>query len=185
MHTPLPVALFSRVHTRGTAPESFLRELIAWGRSEDAEVFAANDTFDIYNVVSGTLGPWESALHRRAVMLEVLRVLAGFESSWNWSEDYDRTNPREDNDLTKSAGICQCSADSMVLRPSLRDYAQRHGIGSATAFRRVMVQDHLFAIGYTARLLRVTTRHHGPVRDRHILPWLRRDAVRAFVSVLE
>jgi hypothetical protein len=37
---------------------------------------------------------------------------------------------------------------------------------------------------YTARLLRHTTRHHGPVRDHHIDPWLRRDAVREFEELL-
>ena len=53
--------------------------------------------------------------------------------------------------------------------------------GSCDSFIRTTKSNHVFAIDYCARLLRITTRHHGPVRDRFIHPWLRRDAVDEFM----
>jgi hypothetical protein len=35
---------------------------------------------------------WDDLQHRRAAMLEVMRVHAGFESSWNWKQGVDTTN---------------------------------------------------------------------------------------------
>ena len=46
---------------------------------------------DMYASVITELGPFEDILHRKACMLEVMRVLAGFESSWKWN-----TGPRHD-----------------------------------------------------------------------------------------
>ena len=43
--------------------------------------------------VAGVLGPFGNDMSlRRAAMLEVMRVHAGFESSLNWKEGVDRTN---------------------------------------------------------------------------------------------
>ena len=44
--------------------------------------------------------------------------------------------------------------------------------------------NHRFAIEYGARLLRFTTKHHGPVRDSHINEWLKRDALTEFMGFL-
>ena len=74
-----------RVLNRGVPPDSFLDELVAWGRSAPDEIFAPNANTDVYSNVVAVLGPWQDLRHRRAVMLEVMRVLAGFESSWNWN----------------------------------------------------------------------------------------------------
>ncbi len=174
----------SRVADRGIAPASFIDDLVKWGRNAPDTVFAVNAKFDIYSAVRPELGPWKGLLHRRAVMLEVLRVLGGFESSWNWNESYDRSNPREKDDLTKSAGIFQVSADSMGIDPSLKHFATAYGANKPDAFQYFMKTNHEFAIGYTARLLRFTTKHHGPVRDGFINPWLRRSAVEEFISLI-
>src|SRR5260370_31353923 len=75
------IATKQHVLNRGIAPDDFLEELVTWGKRSPDEIFAPNQFSDIYSSVINTLGPWEGIPHRRAVMLEVLRVLAGFESS--------------------------------------------------------------------------------------------------------
>lgn len=86
------------VANRGVPPDSFLRELIAWAPGAPAEIFAPNlNPADIYAAVRLELGPWHGAQHRKAVMCEVLRVLAGFESSWRWNCGRDLNNPSEDS----------------------------------------------------------------------------------------
>lgn len=74
------------VSNRGVAPDSFLDQLVDWGKAAPEEIFMPNAFSDVYSSVRNTLGPWEGIGHRRAVMLEVMRVLAGFESSWDWNE---------------------------------------------------------------------------------------------------
>ena len=75
------IATKQRVLNRGVPPDAFLDELVAWGKEAPDEIFAPNNHVDIYSSVVGVLGPWQGIPHRRAVMLEVMRVLAGFESS--------------------------------------------------------------------------------------------------------
>ena len=87
------VACREKVFDRGRPPVAFLNELVDWGVSAPAEIFARNDRTDIYSVVGAELGPFTNDLERRAAMLEVLRVLAGFESSWHWNAGVDTTNP--------------------------------------------------------------------------------------------
>src|SRR6478609_6236155 len=103
--------LKSKVAKRGTPPDSFLAELVAWGRSAPEEIFAPRrddpHEVDIYTHLKPVLGPWQSPLHRRAVMLEVLRVLAGFESSWRWDCGRDVTNSTSVTPTTIEAGAWQ------------------------------------------------------------------------------
>src|SRR5580693_1899343 len=101
------VAAKQRVANRGVPPDSFLDELVAWGKTAPDEIFAPNSFKDIYSSVFSTLGPWDGLQHRRAVMLEVMRVLAGFESSWNWNEGRDVTNPTSVTSDTIEAGAWQ------------------------------------------------------------------------------
>jgi len=190
MNPPPPIpreytALRSAVHTRGIPPESFLAELVAWGRRAPDVIFTKNNNWDIYDAVWLKLGPYETTLHRRACMLEVLRVLAGFESSWNSNEGRDLSNPASNKPETTEAGAWQVSADSLRYGRDLASLMiDRTGHLDPEDFQAAMKRDHEFAMEYTARLLRHTTRHHGPVRDRHITPWLRRDAVREFEKLL-
>ena len=179
-------AFFHKVHNRGASPEQFIAEMIEWAKKEASDVFAPNDRFDIYDIVKPVLGPWDSLLHRKAVMLEVLRVLAGFESSWKWLEGADVTNPAENSVWTWSAGPFQISANSMNLDQSLKTFAQKQIWSTDPGqFRVAMMHDHLFAFGYTARLLRVNTNHNGPVKRKEILPWLKKDSVSAFMDELK
>ena len=82
-----------KVLNRGIPPDAFLNELVDWGRIAPDEVFAQNEHLDIYSNVVGELGPWVRPLQRKAAMLEVLRLLGGFESSWKRQAGVDTTNP--------------------------------------------------------------------------------------------
>lgn len=172
------IACRQRVHNRGLPPVAFLEELVAWGRAAPADVFERNLAADIYTSVVGYLGPWQSDDHRRAAMLEVMRVLGGFESSWNWRAGRDVTNPTSNTACSEEAGIFQSSGNSMSLSPGLRQLLQ-HASGqiSCQAFIEATKDNHPFALEYCARLLRITVKHHGPIKNGHIHEWLRRDAV--------
>jgi hypothetical protein len=173
------------VYDRGKPPTSFLDELVEWGRIASPEIFAKNDLVDIYSSVRPQLGPWNGDLHRRAVMLEVLRVLAGFESKWNWNEGVDRTNPSSNKPLTEEAGIFQCSCNSMSFSPSLKSLLLSvSGDISCKSFIETSKSNHKFALEYCARLLRFTTNHHGPIKGNHIHSWLSRDAVQEIQEFL-
>jgi len=174
------------VHNRGVPPDSFLNELIDWAKTASDEIFERNNLHDIYSNVATELGPWKNLLHRKAVMLEVLRVLGGFESSWNWNAGVDVTNPNSNTPCTEEAGIFQCSGDSMSFSPKLKSLLQEaSGSHSCEAFILTTKSNHKIAIEYCARLLRCTVNHHGPVKGKHINPWLRRDAVSEFIHFLE
>jgi hypothetical protein len=180
------IACKQKVHNRGRPPESFLNELVDWGATAPGSIFLRNDKFDIYSSVVQELGPWQSDMHRRAAMLEVLRVLGGFESSWNWDAGRDTTNPTSNTPCTEEAGIFQCSGNSMSFSPTLKSLLLSTGSdGSCQSFIETTKRDHRFAIEYCARLIRFTTKHHGPIKNRHINPWLRRDAVQEFQGFLE
>lgn len=175
----------AKVFNRGRAPESFLNELLDWGIEAPDEIFARNDKFDVYSSVVQELGPWQGDLHRRAAMLEVLRVLGGFESSWRWEAGVDTTNPSSNTPCTEEAGIFQCSGNSMGLSPTLKELLLSTGAdGTCASFIVTTKANHSFAIEYCARLLRLTTKHHGPIKGRHINEWLRRDAVSEFQGCL-
>jgi hypothetical protein len=47
-----------------------------------------------------------------------------------------------------------------------------------------MKHDHPLSMEFIARLLRHTTAHNGPVRRHEIDPWLRRDSVKEFQSMI-
>jgi hypothetical protein len=121
------VACKSKVHNRGKPPESFLNEIIDWARSAPEEIFQHNELHDIYSNVVADLGPWQSLAHRKAAMLEVLRVLGGFESSWKWEEGVDVTNPDSNTPCTEEAGIFQCSGNSMSFDATLKVFCCKQG----------------------------------------------------------
>jgi len=156
-----------RVSNRGIPPDAFLDELVRWGKSAPEEIFVPSGAHDVYSNVVGVLGPWQGTGHRRAVMLEVMRVLAGFESSWRWNEGRDISNPASVTATTIEAGAWQVSANSMGFGPELRNLVQaRVGSLDGNAFQRAMKVDHGLAMEYIARLLRRTVNHNGPVK-RH------------------
>ena len=179
------IASKQHVLNRGIPPDDFLDQLVAWGRHAPDEIFAPNPHNDVYSSVVNTLGPWQGALHRRAVMLEVMRVLAGFESSWKWNAGVDTNNPTSVTPDTIEAGAWQVSANSMNFGQELKDLVlAKIGTLDGNQFQKAMKQDHALAMEYIARLLRRTTRHNGPVLRHEIDPWLRRDAVVEFLKLV-
>jgi hypothetical protein len=173
------------VFNRGSPPDDFLNELIEWGINAPDSIFETNINNDIYSVILEELGPWKSIKHRKAALLEVLRVLGGFESSWDWYAGIDTTNPNSNTPCTEEAGIFQCSGDSMAFDIQLKALVQQVcGDHSCESFISATKSNHVFAIEYCARLLRFTVNHHGPIKGRHIHPWLRRDAVQEFMGFL-
>jgi hypothetical protein len=174
------------VFNRGVPPNDFLDELVAWGKSAPDEIFERNAFSDIYSSIFNTLGPWESIRHRRAVMLEVMRVLAGFESSWKWNEGRDVTNSTSVTPDTIESGAWQVSANAMNFGQELKDLVLAQvGTLDGNAFQKAMKSNHPLAMEFIARLLRRTTRHNGPVARHEIDRWLRRDAVAEFRTLLK
>ncbi len=175
-----------KVFNRGTPPESFLNELIDWARQAPDEIFERNNIHDVYSNVTAELGPFTNLLHRKAVMLEVLRVLGGFESSWNFNAGRDITNPTSNTPCTEEAGVFQCSGNAMELDPSLENLLESVAGGQTDCEKFIVVtkQNHPFAFEFCARLLRFTVNHHGPVKHKKINPFLRRDAVSEFQGFL-
>ena len=180
------VACKKKVFNRGKPPDSFLNELIDWAVQAPDVVFARNNLHDVYTNVRAELGPFSDLLHRKAVMLEVLRVLGGFESSWDFNEGRDITNPTSNTPCTEEAGIFQCSGNAMEIHASLTQLLREaaDGASDCETFILVTKQDHNFAFEFCARLLRFTVNHHGPVKRKEINAFLRRDAVEEFQRFL-
>ncbi len=113
------------VSNRGVPPDDFLDRLVEWGAEAPGELFEQNAVYDIYSSISGVLGPYNGLEYRRGVMLEVMRVLAGLESSWNWGEGRDLSIP-PGTLATEEAGAFQVSADSMAFGRELESLVRRH-----------------------------------------------------------
>ena len=177
----------ARVTNRGVPPNSFLTELVEWGIAADEEIFAPNDIpHDVYADVKPLLGPWTSALQRRAAMLEVMRVHAGFESTWNFDEGVDTTNQTSlHNKEGEETGIFQVSFDSTnIANGAMKPFAVAHGIDTIDTFIPKMKADHKLALEYYARLIRVNIRWAGPLIRHEVDPWLSRDSMNEFQTLL-
>lgn len=186
------------VFNRGIPPDSFLTTLVNWGKIAPAAIFAYNrEPNDIYNSIKPELGPWESMLHRRAAMLETMRCLAGFESSWDWTEGVDVTNKSSNKPDTMEAGIFQISYNSRNFGSDLRDMLYAEDIHHGTQFQTVTKADHKFALEYGGRLFRHTHLHNGPLyknrsifppklqgKEHSIYPWLSRESVLELMELI-
>ncbi len=197
--SPRFIATKARVKNRGIPPDEFLDQLLTWGRFAPAEIFAVNaEANDVYDSIWPVLGPWQGQpgsalrlLHRKAVMMEIIRVLAGFESSFKFDEGRDITNATSVTPSTIEAGAWQVSANSKLFGKDLkalvaarvRDYDNDGDIDD-TDFQIAMKLDHPLAFEYIARLLRHTTHHNGPVLRHEIDAWMSKDAVNEFMRLL-
>lgn len=189
--------VYSKVHNRGIPPQSFIEKLVDWAREADKEIFSEEyhgTEPDIYEDLHKH-HPAMSGMDRRAVMCEVLRVLAGFESSWKWTEGRDWNNASSNTAATEEAGAFQCSANSVNFDKSLRYAFNRWAMAfrrsswvnadvSGVNFIRMSKEQPEYAIEHAARLLRFTIRHNGPVDRAEIYPWMRVEAVEEFARAL-
>ncbi len=177
----------ARVKNRGNPPDSFLAQLVVWGRTASDEIFAPNpNPSDIYALIRPILGPWENLLHRRAAMLEAMRVHAGFESSWNWNEGVDTTNQTSmHNRNGEETGIFQVSFDSTFIADhAMLPFAVEKGIGTVGSFIPEMKSNHPLALEYYGRLVRINIKWAGPLLRHEVDPWLSRAAVSEFQELL-
>jgi hypothetical protein len=168
-------------------PNSFLDQLIDAIDPLPDEIFAKDDRRDIYSVMEGALGPWTGLLHRKAVMCEVLRVQAAFESDWKWNEGVDVNNHHSMTHIEgQETGAFQVSADSMAFDQSLRDCVDRAlGSHEPLVFISGMQANHVLAVEYCARLLRFNTTWCGTINDhRQVIEHVSRDAVAEFQTFL-
>lgn len=205
------MSIKSPVHNRGVAPDSFLNTLVSWATSAPEEIFdpkyggSAGEreiygAFAIYRIKNPDrdfpIMRVESSLFRRAVMCEVLRVLAGFESSWNQREGVDVTNPSSNTPATEEAGWFQCSANSVNFHSSLKDLFNWWAQGSmknnwkdmnasGKTFIEMTKEIRVYAIEHCARLLRFTIRHHGPLIRGEVFTHMNGDAIREFMDLIE
>lgn len=176
-----------KVKDQGRPPDSFLNELIDWARGADDSIFAPNTVpLDVYSLVRPELGPWTSPLHRKASMCEVMRVHFGFESSWRWDCGVDTTNKTSMAHIEgQETGIGQVSWDSLRLgNGAMKPYAVAHNIETPEKFIPAMKSNHVLALDYYARLVRVNIAWAGPLIRREILPFLSRESVAEFQSLL-
>lgn len=192
------IATKSKVGEQGHPPDSFLDTLIDCGKAWPDDVCAVNaEPGDIYGKVRSKwiiedgekkevpiLGPWTSALHRKAAMLEVLRVLAGYESSWNWNEGVDTTNAHSmAHPEGQETGAFQVSYDSSGFG-NLRAFLASRSVANATQFIMAMKYDPALACEYAARLLRIRTDWDGPINRGEVQGGVSRDAVAEFQMFL-
>lgn len=188
-----------QVNQHGPAPEDFLTELVQWAIDADPGIFSARPGFDIYDKIKAELGPWESDAHRRAAMIEVMSVLAAFESDYDWKEGVDTSRLGDSTPENTEAGAWQVSSDSRGIAPELADTLTRNKIHNGIQFQQAMKFNHALAMEYIARLLRHSTKANGPLykgaerdairrslRDEKnsIYPWLSRAAVAEFTAAL-
>ncbi|MET3134364.1 hypothetical protein AAKU55_004660 [Oxalobacteraceae bacterium GrIS 1.11] len=170
------------------APNSFLDQLIDTINGLPDAAFEANNLHDIYSVMLGALGPYTGILHRKAVMCEVLRVQAAFESDWHWERGVDPCNASSmAHKEGEETGAFQVSWDSMPNDPSLPAcvdrYAHAHDVDT---FIKAMKENHALAVEYCARLLRFNTRWCGTLNDASmVIAHVRRDAVSEFQGFLQ
>lgn len=207
---PRFAAALAFIDNRGRAPLAFLEELVAWGKTAPAEIFAPNVVaVDAYAVIKSSLATrqgndasgsplylWESPLHRRAAMLELMRVHAGRESSWNWGEGVDKTNARSQRNRNgEETGIFQVSFDSTLLGSNEGKDIMGNWLASnevdddkPETFIPRMKTDHTFAMEFYARLVRVSIAWAGPLL-RHgedsVYPYLKRDSMRELQGYLK
>lgn len=190
------------VYNRGAAPDIFLDELVEWGRKAPDEIFAPNNRYDIYNKASHELGPWTDLIHRKAVMLEVLRCLAAFESSFDWNEGIDTSRASRDTPENSEAGAWQVSYDARHIAPELKAFLIANRIADGLKFQREMKVNHELAMEFITRALRYSTKMNGPLyrgderrntwpnrprlwdEKESIYPWLNREAVGEFRGFL-
>jgi hypothetical protein len=193
--SPWFIAARQPVYNRGSAPDSFIEELSAWGKIAPDEIFAPNDVaVEIYTVIKSRLATkigsdatgapiyhWSTLGERKDALLEVMRVHAGLESSWNWNEGVDVTNASSvANKTGQETGIFQVSFDSELIDHSfMSDFAKANGIADVDSFITKMKSNHALAMEYYARLVRISISWAGPLirnGNNSIFPWINRDS---------
>lgn len=188
MQSLVKECLMRRVYNRGAPKQEVVAEIIAFAKHAPSQIFDVNDKYDIYESLKVELGPYRSLKHRRAVMAEALIILAGFESTWNYLEGRDMT-ANNTGSCVQEAGIYQTSANSTYFGSDLKlllDNQCGNYVGKTECDKFITCTKHdvPFAHEYTARLLRYTTNHHGPIKRKEIHKWVSNSCVQAIERIL-
>lgn len=153
------------VPSRGQPPREWLDTLIDAMLPLSDSLFAPNSYDDVYSLLAPVLGPWTGIPQRKAAMAEILRVLAGEESSWDWQCGADTTAGPE-TPAEEETGAFQVSQNSVLLDKTggLAELLNQH-LGSHTPalFIPAMKAEPALAVEYAIRLLRVSYRWDGPL----------------------
>jgi hypothetical protein len=128
-----------------------------------------------------------------------MRVLAGFESSWNWTEGIDLSRAGADTPENSEAGAWQVSFGSRHFGADLQKLLDAYAVTNGINFQNAMKFNHPLAMSYVSRLLRHSTKENGPLykgsernaireslrgAEQSIYPWLSRAAVAEFEALL-
>lgn len=187
------------VKGRGVPPVSFLETLVAVVKAAPDSLFATNsDPEDVYNRLAPVLGPWTGPLHRRAAMAELLRCLAGFESSWKWGEGVDKSNKTSQKDpRCEETGIFQISFNVIDLdikgpdkvddiRQCILKYCGDLNVQNfIDRVKGPKEKDHEFAVILAITALRNNFFWDGPISRHEIDSSLYRPAVEEFMLLLK
>ena len=182
-------ACLQKVSNRGVPPLSVVQDIIAEVKATPDSVFAVNENADIYSLVKPELGPYPSIKNRKAVMADVLIVLAGFESSWDYTEGRD-LSASNTGACTMEAGMFQTSGNANAFSPTLGVFQKaKCGNNTCDGFRACAKAPGSafkkeFTIGHTIRLLRFTTKHHGPLVRKEVNKWLSKSCVSQIEALL-
>lgn len=179
------------LYKRSAPPVAFLDESVLWAKFAGDDVFMPNDSNDIYAKYAPVVGRWTSLPQRKAGMMEMLRVLAGYECSWSWQAGVDLDNPDHSSDATETR-IFQVSANSMAFGDLEKRVFLRFGSTDPDVFIREMKTDTFFALDYAARLLRLTIDANGPVLHddlasvdkKYLHHWLSPPAMNEFMALI-
>lgn len=188
-YLPTTSSCYRQITNRGRVPKGVLDLLTDFARTAPDKLFERNDKADIYSLVASRVGPFTTLKQRRAVMVDVLLVLGGFESSWSFLEGRDPATSASKPCEEFEAGIFQVSSNSFSYSGDLRklydvackDYAKYK---SCEGFQRCTKAEPAFAISYTAMLLRLTYKHHGPLIRGDVTRQLSKSCEREIESVL-
>ena len=138
-------------------PVTFLDELVDWALRAPDELFLPNAVLDAYSAVVRQLGPYGIGAHRKAVMLEVLRCLAGLETMWDWNHGVDGGKPQAKTSHNEEAGAFQVSATGDLANWHTGDPDAIPAVGGAMDLaigaRQVFVMMTLLAKDGTPKLV--------------------------------
>lgn len=121
-------------------------------------------------------------------MIDALITLAGWESSWRYLEGRDKS-ANNTSACTMEAGLYQTSANSSYFGADLKILMENRcknwaGKTLCEKFTPCTKYDKAFTHEYTARLLRHTIRHHGPVLRGDVTKWVSPQCVKQLEEIL-
>lgn len=190
----------TKIYNRGAPPQEFVTHLISWAKSQPDSYFTTNANVDIYSLVKPKLAPqgWRDLKHRRSAAVESLIVLGAYESSYDWLEGRDWSNPSSNTACTEEAGMWQTSGNTLTgslysgmgLKELFSKECDEFKSEVANDCKRFIkctkhTRKHNFATSYTWLVIRKTLKHHGPlIRKSDVYGHLRPECAKYVESQL-